>query len=149
MPVIPVAGGFQPRAAVGYMTVAALEVAAAVRRRPALGSELDVAAEHLEDLVDRVGAGRPDEACSPRRWPARCTGTVPVIAGAGLTTPIAYRWKMPDQRERQEPAYRVELPELDHNEIVGWEGAAEHRALRRRVPRRLRHAPAGQASASS
>ena len=35
VPVIPVAGGFQPRAAVAYMTVAALEVAAAVRRRPA------------------------------------------------------------------------------------------------------------------
>ena len=35
VPVIPVAGGFQPRAAVAYMTVAALEVAAAVRRRAA------------------------------------------------------------------------------------------------------------------
>ena len=29
----------------------------------------------------------------------------------------------PDQRERQAPCFASELPELDHNEIVGWEGA--------------------------
>ena len=35
VPVVPVAGGFQPRAAVAYMTVAALRGRRAVRRRPA------------------------------------------------------------------------------------------------------------------
>ena len=41
------AGGFQPRAAVGYATVAALEVAAACGAGPRMGSEIDVAAEHV------------------------------------------------------------------------------------------------------
>ena len=29
----------------------------------------------------------------------------------------------PDQRERQDPRFAGELPELDHNELVGWAGA--------------------------
>ena len=54
-----------------------------------------------------------------------CTSTIPLIAGAGLTAAVAYRWKTPAQRERQDAARSPhELPELDHNEIVGWSGAA-------------------------
>jgi glucose/mannose-6-phosphate isomerase len=48
-----------------------------------------------------------------------------VIAGAGLTTPIAYRWKTQFNENAKQPAFWHELPELDHNEIAGWEGAPE------------------------
>src|SRR3954451_23644756 len=51
VPVIPVAGGFQPRAAVAYLTVAALEVAWLCGAGPRMGAEIDVAADHLEQLV--------------------------------------------------------------------------------------------------
>ena len=142
VPVIPVAGGFQPRAAVAYMTVAALEVAALCGAGPRLNSELDVAAEHLEDLVIAWGP-EADETCEPKALARALQGTLPVIAGAGLTVPIAYRWKCQINENAKMPAYDVQLPELDHNEIVGWEGAAEHRAHVGRLPRRLRHAPAG------
>jgi glucose/mannose-6-phosphate isomerase len=125
VPVIPVAGGFQPRAAVAYMTVAALEVAALCGVGPRLSPEIDVAAEHLEELVIAWG---PD--CDPRSEPKELAralhGTVPVVAGAGLTTPIAYRWKCQINENAKTPAFWAELPELDHNEIVGWEGAGEH-----------------------
>src|ERR1700674_5918286 len=52
VPVIPLPGGFQPRAAVAYMTVAALEVAALCGAGPRLTSEIDVASAHAEELVD-------------------------------------------------------------------------------------------------
>src|SRR4051794_22739220 len=51
VPVIPVAGGFQPRAAVAYMLVASLEVAALCGVAPRMNSAIDVAAEHLEECV--------------------------------------------------------------------------------------------------
>ena len=124
VPVLPIAGGFQPRAAVAYMTVAALEVAALCGVGPRLNSELDVAAEHLEDLVIAWGP-EADEACEPKTLARALQGTLPVIAGAGLTAPIAYRWKCQINENAKTPAYHVELPELDHNEIVGWEGAAD------------------------
>ncbi len=125
VPVIPVAGGFQPRAAVAYMTVAALEVAALCGVGPRLNSEIDVAAEHLEELVIAWGPDG-DDGSEPKELARGLHGTIPVLAGAGLTTPIAYRWKTQINENAKMPAYCVELPELDHNEIVGWEGASEH-----------------------
>lgn len=123
VPVIPVAGGLQPRAAVGYMVVAVLEVAAACGAGPSLRTELDVAANALDALAREWGpAGREDgEAKTLAR---ALHGTVPVITGMGLTTPVAYRWKCQINENAERPAFWSELPEVDHNEIVGWGGAA-------------------------
>src|SRR3954453_11340953 len=85
VPVIPVAGGYQPRAAVAYMTIAVLEIAALAGVGPRCGSELDVAAEHLEDLVEAWGPDAPDEA-EPKVLARALHGSVPVLFGAGLTT---------------------------------------------------------------
>jgi glucose/mannose-6-phosphate isomerase len=124
VPVIPVAGGLQPRAAVAYMTVAALEVAARCGAGPRVVSDIDVAAEHLEELVIQWGPEAPEE--SEAKTLARAlVGTTPVIAGAGTTTPIAYRWKTQLNENAKIPAFWHELPELDHNEIVGWTSASE------------------------
>ena len=123
VPVIPVAGGFQPRAAVGYMTVAALEVAAPVRRRAADGRRDRRRRRPPRGARRRVGARRRRGLARPSRSRARCTARVPVIAGAGLTPPIAYRWKTQFNENAKLPAFAHELPELDHNEIVGWAAA--------------------------
>jgi glucose/mannose-6-phosphate isomerase len=124
VPVVPVAGGFQPRAAVAYMTVAALQVAALSGVGPGMNSELDVAADHLEELVIEWGPeGAPDGLA--KRTARALQGTVPIVAGAGLTSAIAYRWKTQLNENTKVPAYAVELPELDHNEIQGWGSAAE------------------------
>jgi glucose/mannose-6-phosphate isomerase len=124
VPVVPVAGGFQPRAAVAYMTVAALQVAALCGVGPGMNSELDVAADHLEELVIEWGPEGPPDGLA-KTLARSLHGTIPVIAGAGLTTPIAYRWKTQANENAKIPAYALELPELDHNEIVGWGSAAD------------------------
>ncbi len=125
VPVLPVAGGLQPRAAVAYMTVAALEVAALCGSGPRVSTEIDVAADHLEQLAMAWGpdAGEESEAKALAR---ALHGTVPVIAGAGLTSPIAYRWKSQINENAKQPAFASVLPELDHNELVGWSSAASH-----------------------
>jgi glucose/mannose-6-phosphate isomerase len=122
VPVIPVAGGFQPRAAVAYLTVAALEVARLCGAGPRLGSEIDVAADHLEQLVVDWGAEGPEDS-EAKRLARALYDSVPLIAGAGLTAPIAYRWKTQFNENAKVPAFTNELPELDHNEVVGWHGA--------------------------
>jgi len=121
VPVIPAAGGFQPRAAVGYATVAALEVAAACGAGPRMGSEIDVAAEHLEALVEEWGPEAPEDSLA-KSIARRLHGTIPLVGGAGLTTPIAYRWKTQINENAKVHAFAHELPELDHNEVVGWGG---------------------------
>ena len=124
VPVIPLPGGFQPRAAVAYMTVAALEVAALCGVGPRLTSEIDVAASHTEQLVAEWGPDAPEDSLA-KQVARRLHGTTPVIAGAGLTSSIAYRWKTQINENAKQPCFAHELPELDHNELAGWEGAQE------------------------
>ncbi len=124
VPVIPLPGGFQPRAAVGYMIVAALEVAALCGAGPRLTSEIDVAAHHTEQLVEEWGPDAPEDSLA-KELARGLHGTATQIAGAGLTVPIAYRWKTQFNENAKVPAFAAELPELDHNEIVGWAGAPE------------------------
>ena len=125
VPVIPLPGGFQPRAAVAYSLVVALEVAAACGAGPSLHSEIDVAAAHAEQLVEEWGPDSPEDSLA-KSIARAIEGTVPVIAGAGLTKPIAYRWKCQLNENAKVPAYSGQIPELNHNEIVGWESASEH-----------------------
>jgi len=122
VPVIPLPAGLQPRAAVGYMTVAALEVAAQCNVGPNLRSEVDVAASHAEEYAAEWGPDAPEDSLA-KTLARAMAGTVPVIAGAGPTIPVAYRWKTQLNENAKTPAFTHELPELDHNEIVGWLGA--------------------------
>jgi glucose/mannose-6-phosphate isomerase len=124
VPVIPLPGGFQPRAAVAYMIVAALEVAALCGAGPRLTPEIDVAASHIEQLVTEWGPDAPEDSLA-KELARGLHGTTPVIAGAGLTSPIAYRWKTQINENAKQPCFWNELPELDHNEISGWEGASD------------------------
>jgi glucose/mannose-6-phosphate isomerase len=122
VPVIPLPGGFQPRAAVAYSLVVALEVAALCGAGEQLHSEVDVAAGRAEDLVAAWGPDSPESSLA--KTVARgLHGTIPQIAGAELTAPIAYRWKTQINENAKVPAFWAELPELDHNELVGWENA--------------------------
>jgi glucose/mannose-6-phosphate isomerase len=124
VPVIPLPGGFQPRAAVGYGLVVALEVAALAGAGERLHTEIDVAAAHAEQLVADWGPDSPEGSLA-KSLARSLNGTTPQIAGADLTAPIAYRWKTQVNENAKMPCFAAELPELDHNEIVGWEGAAE------------------------
>ena len=122
VPVIPIPGGFAPRAAIAYLLVSALEVAALCGCGPRLTTEIDVAAAHLGELAGQWGPESPDDSLA-KEVARGLHGTVPVIAGADLTVPLAYRWKTQINENAGVPAFSAELPELDHNEIAGWMGA--------------------------
>jgi glucose/mannose-6-phosphate isomerase len=124
VPVVPLPGGFQPRAAVAYSLVVALEVAGLCGAGQRLHCEIDVAAAHAERLVAEWGPDAADDSLA-KELACGLYGTVPQIAGSGLTAPVAYRWKTQINENAKMPSFAAELPELDHNEIVGWEGAAE------------------------
>jgi glucose/mannose-6-phosphate isomerase len=50
---------------------------------------------------------------------------VPIVVGAGPTIALAKRWKNQLNENSKVPAWTAELPEADHNEVVGWERASE------------------------
>jgi glucose/mannose-6-phosphate isomerase len=115
VPVIGLPAGLQPRAAVGYLFTVAAEVAALVGAAPGIRTEIDSSAAHLEAARDGLAERAAELA------PA-LAGTIPAFYGSDLTTPVAYRWKTQVNENAKWPAFSHELPELDHNEIVGWQG---------------------------
>jgi glucose/mannose-6-phosphate isomerase len=102
----------------------ALEVAALAGCGEQLHTEIDVAAAHAEQLVAQWGPDSPEDSLA-KTIARSLHGTVPQIVGAGLTAPIAYRWKTQMNENAKAPAFAGERPEVDHNDIVGWEGAAD------------------------
>ena len=119
VPVIGVPAGMKPRAAVIYMTLAALECAAACGAAPALHTEIDSAGALLTGLVEEWGPAAPpdSEAKSVAR---QLQGTIPVIHGAGPTVAPAFRWKAQLNENADVAAFASELPEANHNEICAW-----------------------------
>jgi glucose/mannose-6-phosphate isomerase len=124
VPVIGVPAGMQPRAAVIYLTIGAMECAALCGAAPALHSEIDMTTALLERLVEDWGPGAPDDAL-PKRIACELQGRVPVIHGAGATVAVARRWHTQLNENAEAPAFWSELPEANHNEICGWQRGAE------------------------
>ena len=118
VPVIGMPAGLQPRAAVGYTFAIAAEVAALVGAGSAIRTEIDSSAAHLEAATDSLLAKAAELA-------ERIYGSVPLLYGCGLTVPIAYRWKCQINENAKLPAFDHQIPEMDHNEIVGWQCAPE------------------------
>jgi glucose/mannose-6-phosphate isomerase len=123
VPVIGVPGGFHPRAAVGYMLVVALEIAALAGVGEGVRTEIDVAAAAARRLGTAWGPDSPEDSLA-KSLARKLHGTVVQIMGSGLTAPIAYRWKTQINENAKLPAFSGELPEVDHNELVGWAGAS-------------------------
>ena len=122
VPVVPLPGGFQPRAAVGYSLVTALEAAALCGAAPSVRDDVAAAAALVRELAAEWGPSG-DEDSEAKRLARSLAGSIPVITGAGLTASVAYRWKCQINENAELPAFASKLPEHDHNEIVGWAGA--------------------------
>jgi glucose/mannose-6-phosphate isomerase len=144
VPVIGVPSGMQPRAAVIYMTVAALECAALCGAAPGLHTEIDSAAAFLGDLAGKWEPDADDDSLA-KSIARRLHGTVPVIHGADPTLAPARRWKSQLNENAKSAAFASVLPEADHNEICGWdrghdvlsgvflEDPDQHPRIRRRI----------------
>ncbi|MBS1888438.1 MAG: bifunctional phosphoglucose/phosphomannose isomerase [Actinobacteria bacterium] len=121
VPVIGLPGIFQPRAAVAYMVVVAAEVAWLAGVAPRLHTEIDAAAAFLAERSDSMRR-------QAREIAALVGDAVPVVYGSDLTAPVARRWKTQVNENAKSPAWWGELPEADHNELLGWSAPGGERA---------------------
>ena len=121
VPVIPVPGGFQPRAALGYLGFAALGSLEAAGLLPDLSDDVAETVEELTGLAARLGPAVPVEANPAKALAVRIRDKVPVVWGAeGIGAVAAMRWKTQMNENGKIPAFWSSMSELDHNEVVGW-----------------------------
>lgn len=113
IPWIGIPGGLQPRAALGYLLFPLLGLLGKWGLAPDLGEALAV----LDGMAAELSQGEGEAG----RLAEELAGRVPLVYGAGPTAPVAYRWKTQVNENAKAPAFWGELPELCHNEVVGWE----------------------------
>lgn len=116
VPWIGIPAGLQPRAALGYLLFSLLGV---FRRLGTFSEDPREALAVLEGMAEELSPGRkgnPAQALALALW-----RRVPLIYGAGCTAPVAMRWKTQVNENAKQPAFWGELPEVCHNEIVGYE----------------------------
>jgi glucose/mannose-6-phosphate isomerase len=120
LPLVLVPGGGQPRAAVGWLSMALLATLEASGLCHEHAGDVAAAAAQLEADVGTLGPDSPDAANPAKTLARRLEKRLVVAYGAGPTGPVARRWKGQINENAKAPAFFNELPELDHNELMGW-----------------------------
>jgi glucose/mannose-6-phosphate isomerase len=125
IPYARVPTGFQPRAALGYLlgsTACILETAGVIPIASNLTNLVDPLKKFQEILVPEV----PLEENLAKRTALDIEGTVPVVYAASELSPAARRWHTQINENSKMMAFTGEVPECNHNHIVGWmEGSRE------------------------
>lgn len=125
VPYIKVPSGMPPRAALPYLLVPLLvlmEKAGLVR---GVKDELNEATALIEQ-VSRDNSPQKATVDNPAKTLAQnICDTVPVVYGFGVYRGVAQRFKQQFNENSKLAAKWEVFPELNHNEIVGWEGRGE------------------------
>lgn len=121
VPVVRVPGGFQPRAAVGWLGCTALGALEAAGLLPPLADDVAEAADEIDAVVAASGSDVPARDNPAKRLAEDLGERIPVIWGAdGIGAVAAARWKTQMNENGKVPAWWSSMSELDHNEVVGW-----------------------------
>ncbi|MDF1596248.1 MAG: bifunctional phosphoglucose/phosphomannose isomerase [Acidimicrobiia bacterium] len=126
LPTVRVPAGMQPRAALGYLVGAVLRIVAAASP---LGDPVPMLLEAGKETADLLGVERagPGHDQARRIADALAGRLVAVWGSAGPTEVAAQRWAKQFHENAKTPAYWSIVPELNHNELVGW--ASSHHGL--------------------
>ncbi len=122
LPLIRIPGGLQPRLAVGYLSIPVLIYLSS------LGFVYSIE-DDIEELIDLLTARSKEYCCDvpsqknqAKQLAEQLYGKIPIIYGdSGISGLAALRWKCQFNENSKVPAFYNLLPEMNHNEIVGWE----------------------------
>src|SRR3989338_8253927 len=120
IPIIKIEGGLQPRESLGYIFIPLLIL------MEKMGFIEGQEAEILEtiELLKILSKGYSPESTEndAKRLALDIQGKIPLLYGVhGLTDSIAIRWKNQFNENSKIPAFYNVFPELNHNEIEGWD----------------------------
>lgn len=125
LPVISIPKGLQPRAAAGYL---AIPIMIALERLGLYqGMEIRVRniIRTLRESLHRYGSMIPYKDNPAKKMAAKLFNKTAVIYGTNnAMSTAAYRWKCQINENAKVPAFFHTIPEMNHNEIVGWRDSA-------------------------
>lgn len=109
--------GYPPRAAVGFAFVAQLQVLYAYKLIANFRKDLDVAIRTVQGFNDHSAAQK-----LAKTMPSRFL----YLYASGKMESIAIRWRQQIEENSKQLACHHIVPEMNHNELVGWKQPAEN-----------------------
>jgi glucose/mannose-6-phosphate isomerase len=126
LPVMRMPGGLPPRAALGYSTAMILGLLAAAQLVPDMSGAVEEAAGLLAAMNSRLRPEIPTADNPAKSLASALHGKlVAVYASEDMLGCAAYRWRCQIEENAKNLALHHTLPEMNHNELVGWELPAE------------------------
>lgn len=121
-PFVTIPGGISPRAALGYSFFPLLAIFGRIGLLPDVSAEVREAIGVLQEGVAKLGRQVPASRNPAKSMAQFLQGQYPLIYAAG-TWPgvVAMRWKGQFNENSKNLAFWNAFPELNHNEIVGYE----------------------------
>lgn len=120
-PILRLPEGLPPRAALGHSLVALLSAMQAMRIMPDMSESIQETVELLKVLRDRYGAANPETSNPAKKLASSlCGKTVTIYGSSGIMESAAYRWRSQIAENAKNLASHHVLPEMNHNELVGW-----------------------------
>ena len=123
---IAIPPGLQPRAAIGYLLVPLIAVLARMGLIPDPNDDIEESLAVLDEMAPRCDRKTPAAENPAKDLGRRLAGSVPILyGGPGIGAAIARRFKSELNEYAKTHAFHNEIPEMNHNEIVGWTRAGE------------------------
>jgi glucose/mannose-6-phosphate isomerase len=120
-PVLLVPGGLPPRAAMGYSLFTLLSALQALRFIPDMTAATRETISLLRQLRARYGTENPESDNPAKRLASSLHGKIVAVYGSNaILDAAAYRWRSQIAENSKNLAFHHVLPEMNHNELVGW-----------------------------
>jgi glucose/mannose-6-phosphate isomerase len=121
VPVLHLPGGLPPRAALGHSLLTLIAAMQAMRIIPDMTESIVETVELLTVLKGQYGAANP-EGSNPAKSLARSLkGKIVAVYGStAIMEAAAFRWRSQIAENAKNLAFHHVLPEMNHNELVGW-----------------------------
>jgi glucose/mannose-6-phosphate isomerase len=148
VPLLSYAYDGEPRSALGHQLMALLAIGQQAGCLAAQDAAVPEAAGCMRDQRGQIGGAVPSDSNPAKQLALRLQGRLPAVVGAGVLIEAAQRWKTQFNENSKCWAIWEELPELDHNTIVGFGLTKDvvrqlrvvflsHPALNKRMQRRI------------
>ncbi|MDO9578511.1 MAG: bifunctional phosphoglucose/phosphomannose isomerase, partial [Candidatus Cloacimonadales bacterium] len=121
-PWVEVQSGFPPRAAIARLFFSLLRLLEEFKVIPSQTQIVKNTVANLIKKADSICQDSPVEENLAKISAEQIKDTIPIIySSVPQLFPLAYRWKCQINENAKYPAFSNTLPEMNHNEIEGWE----------------------------
>ncbi len=120
-PVIALPGGLPPRAALGHALITLMSAMQAMQILPGLAESFQEAVAVLRRLRAQYRTQNPESDNPAKKLANALSGKIVAVYGSnGIMESAAYRWRSQIAENAKNLALHHVLPEMNHNELVGW-----------------------------